>query len=147
MSEQVEALRKWFHANKTSPEFKLAERRRHAMDPGVARVLLDGYPAEGASEEEKELALMLALCANTDKLASLEALITSIRPEHFPKDIQPHEVDDRLAKRDARIAELEAELANRHIAPPPETQPELVAASHVDTMPLVSHEDPSKPTE
>lgn len=106
MSESLDALRTWFHANKGTPEFLLAQKHRHAMAAGVADELKSR--ARGDTDEERELSLMFTLTQVAEKLDLHAVLLAGIQVEHLPPvahvptshvDVTPLEPDhDELAK-------------------------------------------------
>jgi hypothetical protein len=92
VSENLEALREWYGANKTSPEFLLAQKHRHAMGPGVAEALKANAP--GDSDEEKELSLMFSMTQIAEKLDMHAVLLAGITADMIPTkhvDVTPLE--------------------------------------------------------
>lgn len=87
MSENLDALRAWYDANKTTPDFVLAMKHRSTFGPGVAEALKAKAP--GDSDEEKELGLIFALTQVAAKLDLHAILLAGITADMFTPLAKP----------------------------------------------------------
>lgn len=112
--DSLAELRKWFHANKTTPEFQLALKQRHAMAPGVADELKARAPGE--TDEERELAFMFSLTQIADRLDFASILLAGIQVDHLPPvEASPPTEPEHVAVSHVDVTPLETETVRETV--------------------------------